>query len=118
MSSNVMKVFTGTANEPLAERIAEHLGVRLGDAVVDRFADGEIRVKIQEDVRGADVFVVQPTSPAGQRRISWSSLLLIDALRRASAERITAVDPLLRLRPPGPQGRGARADQREGWSRT
>jgi len=89
---NAMKVFTGTANEPLAERIAEHLGVRLGDAIVDRFADGEIRVKINEDVRGADVFVVQSTCPPVNDNV-MELVLLIDALRRASAERITAVIP-------------------------
>lgn len=89
---NAMKVFTGTSNLPLAERIAEHLGVRIGDATVDRFADGEIRVKIQEDVRGADVFVVQSTCPPVNESV-MELVLLMDALRRASAERITAVIP-------------------------
>ena len=88
--ANAMKVFTGTANVPLAERIAEHLGVRLGEAIVDRFADGEVRVKIQEDVRGADVFVVQSTCPPVNDSVMELALLM-DALRRASAERITAV---------------------------
>jgi ribose-phosphate pyrophosphokinase len=87
-----MKVFTGTSNNALAERVAEHLGVRIGDAVVDRFADGEIRVKINEDVRGADVFVVQSTCPPVNDNV-MELVLVIDALRRASAERITAVIP-------------------------
>ena len=90
--ANAMKVFTGTSNVPLAERIAEHLGVRLGEAIVDRFADGEVRVKIQEDVRGADVFVVQSTCPPVNDSVMELALLM-DALRRASAERITAVIP-------------------------
>ncbi len=89
---NAMKIFTGTSNVALAERITEHLGVRLGDAIVDRFPDGEIRVKIQEDVRGADVFVVQSTCPPVNESV-MELVLLMDALRRASAERITAVIP-------------------------
>ncbi|MEM8885154.1 MAG: ribose-phosphate pyrophosphokinase [Planctomycetota bacterium] len=87
-----MKIFTGTANEPLTDRICEHLGVRAGDAQVGRFADGEVRVKIEEDVRGADVFAVQSTCPPVNDNV-MELVLLIDALRRASAERITAVIP-------------------------
>jgi len=87
-----MKVFTGTSNNALADRVAEHLGVRIGDAIVDRFADGEIRVKVNEDVRGADVFVLQSTCPPVNENV-MELTLLIDALRRASAERITAVIP-------------------------
>jgi ribose-phosphate pyrophosphokinase len=92
MMPNAMKVFTGTSNNALAERVAEHLGVRIGDAIVDRFADGEIRVKVNEDVRGADVFVLQSTCPPVNDNV-MELTLLIDALRRASAERITAVIP-------------------------
>ena len=87
-----MKIFTGTANRAIADRICEHIGVRLGDAIVGRFADGEIRVKINEDVRGADVFVVQSTCPPVNDSV-MELVLMIDALRRASAERITAVIP-------------------------
>ncbi len=92
MPNAIAKVFTGTANEPLADKIAKHLNIRLGEARVERFADGEIRIKIEEDVRGADAFVVQPTcSPVNDSLMEL--VLMIDALRRASAERITAVIP-------------------------
>jgi len=86
-----LKVFSGNANRPLAEKMCKHLGIPLGDALVTRFADGEIRVKIQENVRGEDVFVVQSTHPPAENILEL--LLLIDALRRASADRITAVIP-------------------------
>ena len=92
MVRSSMKVFCGRANPTLAQRICEHLGVRLGDALVEPFADGEIHVKINEDVRGADVFVVQPSCPPVNDNL-MELVLLIDALRRASAERITAVLP-------------------------
>ncbi|MHC4222504.1 MAG: ribose-phosphate diphosphokinase [Planctomycetota bacterium] len=88
----MMKVFCGTSGRALSERIAEHLNTRVGEASVTRFADGEIRVKIEEDVRGADIFVVQPTSPPVNDHL-LELLLLIDACKRASAERITAVIP-------------------------
>ncbi|MHC4932707.1 MAG: ribose-phosphate diphosphokinase, partial [Planctomycetota bacterium] len=87
-----MKVFCGSSGRALSERIAEHLNTRVGEASVTRFADGEIRVKIDEDVRGADIFVVQPTSPPVNDHL-LELLLLIDACKRASAERITAVIP-------------------------
>jgi len=90
--ANAMKVFSGTANRSLAERICEHLNIRLGEANLARFPDGEVRVKIEEDVRGADVFVVQPTCPPVNDNL-MELVLLIDAFRRASAERITAVVP-------------------------
>jgi ribose-phosphate pyrophosphokinase len=90
--ANSMKVFSGTANRPLAERMCEHLNLRLGEASVSRFPDGEVRVKIEEDVRGADVFVLQPTCPPVNDNL-MELVLLIDAFKRASAERITAVVP-------------------------
>jgi ribose-phosphate pyrophosphokinase len=90
--ANSLKIFSGTANRPLAERICEHLNIRLGEANVTRFPDGEVRVKIEEDVRGADIFVVQPTCPPVNDNL-MELVLLIDAFRRASAERITAVVP-------------------------
>jgi ribose-phosphate pyrophosphokinase len=86
-----LKVFSGRANEPLARRICSLLDVPLGDAKVDNFADGEIRVVINENVRGQDVFVVQSTPPPAESLLEL--LLMIDALRRASADRVTAVIP-------------------------
>ncbi|HMF75503.1 MAG TPA: ribose-phosphate pyrophosphokinase [Bryobacteraceae bacterium] len=86
------KVFSGTANHPLTEAICDALDCPLGVAMIKRFADGETHLQIQENVRGADVFVVQPTStPVDQHLMEL--LLLIDAFKRASAERITAVLP-------------------------
>ena len=86
------KVFCGTANEPLADAVCAFLGLTRGQALVTRFADGEAYVQIQENVRGADVFVMQPTChPVDQHLMEL--LLMIDALKRASAKRITAVIP-------------------------
>jgi ribose-phosphate pyrophosphokinase len=86
------KIFSGTANLPLAQSICKHLGVPLGEAKLDRFSDGEIYFQILENVRGADVFVVQPCSyPVDSHLIEL--LLMIDAFKRASAWRITAVLP-------------------------
>ena len=89
---NAMHVFSGSSNRPLAERICEHLNIRLGSATLTRFPDGEIRVKIEDDVRGADVFIVQPTCPPVNEHV-MELVLMIDAFKRASAERITAVIP-------------------------
>ncbi len=87
-----MKIFSGSANPALAQKIAEYLGVTLGSVKISRFPDGEVWVKIQEHVRGDDVFVVQPTSPPPNENL-MELLIMIDALRRASAARITAVMP-------------------------
>ncbi|HBC93828.1 MAG TPA: ribose-phosphate pyrophosphokinase [Pelotomaculum sp.] len=87
-----LKIFTGNANPELAEEIAQYLGVSVGDAKCTRFCDGEIQVKINESVRGADVFIMQPTcSPVNEHLMEL--LIMIDAVRRASAKRITAVLP-------------------------
>jgi len=87
-----MKIFTGTANPKLAQNIADSLGIPLGKALVNRFPDGETAVKILENVRGRDVFIVQPTChPANETLMEL--LIMVDALRRASAARITAVMP-------------------------
>ncbi len=86
------KLFSGTANKPLAEEIARHIGVTVGEAKTQRFADGEIYFQSLENVRGVDVFVVQPTCyPVDQHLVEL--LVMIDALKRASAARITVVVP-------------------------
>lgn len=85
-------VFTGNANPQLADRIARYIGVPLGDASIDKFSDGEISVELNENVRGKDVFIIQPTcSPTNDNIIEL--MLIADALHRASANRITAVIP-------------------------
>lgn len=87
-----MKVFSGNANPELSKRIAEYLKISLGEVHIGRFPDGEIFVKIQENIRGQDVFIVQPTCrPANENLVEL--LIMIDAARRASASRITAVLP-------------------------
>ena len=87
-----LKVFTGSANRALAASICEHLGIPVGKIVLRKFSDGEIHLQIVENVRGMDVFVVQPTSTPVDRHL-MELLLTIDAMRRASAKRITAVLP-------------------------
>jgi ribose-phosphate pyrophosphokinase len=86
------KIFSATANEPLADEVCHFLGMQRGQAQVTRFADGECYVQIQENVRGADVFVMQPTCRPVDEHL-MELLLMIDALKRASARRITAVIP-------------------------
>jgi len=87
-----MMVFSGNANPQLSAEIAAHLNLPLGKAVVDRFSDGEVMTEIQENVRGRDVFVVQPTGTPTNNNL-MEMLVMIDALRWASAKRITAVIP-------------------------
>ncbi len=87
-----LKIFTGTAHRALADEVAECLGLRPGDATVSRFSDGEIQVRLNENVRGSDVFVIQPTCTPVNDNI-MELLLIVDALKRASAGRITAVIP-------------------------
>lgn len=92
MNSSKLKLFSANANFPLSEEIAEYLGVPVGLAKVKTFADGEIAIEIGESVRGADVFIVQPTcAPVNDNLMEL--LIMIDAMRRASAQRITAVIP-------------------------
>lgn len=89
--SNI-KVFACNSNRDLAESIAKKLGLKLGDAEVEKFSDGEISVKINETIRGADVFIIQSTSyPVNDNLMEL--LIMIDAMKRASAGRITAVMP-------------------------
>ena len=87
-----MKIFSGTANQPLALAICKSIGVELGKCTIKPFPDGETFVKIEENVRGEEVFVVQPTSPPTNHHL-MELFIMIDALRRASAKRITAVLP-------------------------
>jgi len=91
-ASNGPALFAGNAHREFASRVAEVLGVRLGEALVGRFSEGEIRVKIRENVRGRDVFILQPTCPPVNDNL-MELLILLDAMRRASARRITAVLP-------------------------
>ncbi len=85
-------VFAGNAHPALAQKIAGHLSIPLGKADVGRFSDGEVRVEIQENVRGRDVFIVQPTCrPTNEHLMELA--IVVDALRRSSADRITAVIP-------------------------
>src|SRR2546430_13975947 len=93
MSNNhKLKVFSGRANRALAERIANNLGDTLGRIVLDNFPDGEISARIDEDVRGRDVFVVQSTCPPVNEDL-MELLIMLDAFKRASPARITAVLP-------------------------
>ncbi len=87
-----MEIITGNANPKLAQEICKYLKMPLGNALVTTFSEGEIRVKINENVRGKDVFIVQPTCPPVNNNL-MELLILIDALKRASAKRITAVLP-------------------------
>ncbi len=87
-----IKVFTGNANPSLAKEICDRMNLPLGNAVVTRFSDGEINVQVMDNVRGSDVFVVQPTANPVNRNL-MELLIMIDALKRASASRITAVLP-------------------------
>jgi ribose-phosphate pyrophosphokinase len=87
-----LKLLTGNANRPLAEEIAQYLHVPMADAEVTRFSDGEVYVQVDENVRGADVFVIQPTCPPVNDTL-MELLIMVDAMKRASARRVTAVLP-------------------------
>lgn len=89
---DALKIFAGNSNVPLAREICRYLKVPLGKAVVDTFSDGESKVEVQENVRGADVFVIQSTCAPGNDNL-MELLLMLDAFKRASAKRITAVIP-------------------------
>src|SRR5260221_1489302 len=90
MDNTGPQVFSGNANPALAKEIADYVGVPLGQATVNSFPDGETFVKINENIRGRDVFIVQPSSPPTNQNL-MELLIMIDAARRASAMRITAV---------------------------
>jgi ribose-phosphate pyrophosphokinase len=87
-----LRLLTGNANRPLAEEIAQYLRVPVADAEVTRFSDGEVYVQVNENVRGSDVFVIQPTCPPVNDTL-MELLIMVDAMKRASARRITAVLP-------------------------
>ena len=87
-----MKIFSGTANQPLANAICKSIGMELGQCTIKPFPDGETFVKIEENVRGEEVFIIQPTSPPTNHNL-MELFIMIDALRRASAKRITPVMP-------------------------
>jgi len=88
---NELVLISGNGNAEISRRIAENLNVELRDVEVDRFSDGEIHVKIKENIRGTDVFIIQPTMPPAENLLEL--LLLLDAVRRASCRRVTAVVP-------------------------
>ncbi len=92
LSSREIKIFTGSAHRELAQRIADAVGVPLGDATVSSFPDGETFVKFNENIRGRDVYIVQPTCPPTNQNL-MELLIMVDAAKRASAHRITAVMP-------------------------
>jgi len=92
MSDSRLKIFAGNSNRPLAEEICRSIGEPLGEAVVTSFPDGESFVKINENIRGQDVFIIQSTCPPTNHHL-MELLIMIDAARRASAQRITAVLP-------------------------
>jgi ribose-phosphate pyrophosphokinase len=92
MNNHKLKVFSGRANVPLAEKIAHHLDDCLGKITLSNFPDGEISVRIEEDVRGRDIFLVQPTCPPVNENL-MELLVMLDCFKRASADRITAVLP-------------------------
>ena len=106
--SRELRVFTGSAHPALGEAIARFLGVPLGRAHLARFSDGEVWFQIQDNVRGADVFVVQPTGPPVNENL-MELLVMLDAFKRSSAVAHHRRDPVLRLRAPGPQGQAAGA---------
>src|SRR5574338_596177 len=91
MSSPGYMIFAGTSNVPLAEKIAESTGVQLGSLELKKFSDGEIWVKYGENIRGREVFLIQSTNPPAENLLEL--LIMIDAARRASAKRITAIIP-------------------------
>src|SRR5260370_2074290 len=97
-----LKVFTGSANRELAERICKYIGVPLGQATISSFPDGETYVRIEENIRGHDVFIIQPTCPPTNEHL-MELLIMVDAARRASADRITAGNSFFRCAAPGPQ---------------
>ena len=110
--NNHLKVFSGRAHPLLAEEIADYLALPLGRLTLSNFPDGEVSMRIDEDVRGRDVFLVQPTCPPVNDNL-MELLLMLDSFRRASAGAHHRRPAVLRLRSPGPQGRRPSTHQRE-----
>ena len=106
-----MKIFSGSAHPEFAQRVSENLRVPLSIAKVGRFSDGEVSVSIEESVRGADVYVIQPTCPGDENLMEL--LILIDALKRASGLSDKRGDALLRLCQAGQEDAVARTDHGE-----
>ena len=114
-TSDTLALFAGNANLALAQDIARHLQTRLGDAEIGHFSDGECRVELMENARGRDVFVIQPTCPPTNDTL-MELLVMVDALRRASAARITAVMPYFGYaRQDRGRARRARRSRRSSW---
>ena len=88
-----LKVFTGSANRDLAERICKYIGVPLGQATISSFPDGETYVRIEENIRGHDVFIIQPTCPPTNQHL-MELLIMVDAARHPRSDRTTAIPPL------------------------
>ena len=115
VTTKKLALYSGRTHPELADEVAEHLGIELGHPNIVEFANGEVRPRFAESVRGNDVFILQTHYGIDGRSVNDSimeQLIMFDAAYRASAKRITAVMPVLRLRPPGPQGGGPRADHR------
>src|SRR5699024_9538237 len=92
VTNSNLRLFSLNGNEPLAEEISRHIGIPLGECEVIRFSDEEVSISIEESVRGCDVFVIQPTShPVNEHLMEL--LIMVDALKRASAKTITLVIP-------------------------
>ncbi|MGH8218974.1 MAG: ribose-phosphate diphosphokinase, partial [Steroidobacteraceae bacterium] len=108
MSDEAFALFTGNANPQLAQEIARHLMMPLGRSEVGHFSDGEVHIELMENVRGRDVFIVQPTCPPVNDRL-MELLVMVDACRRASAKRITAVVPYFGYARQDRRTRGARS---------
>lgn len=89
---NGLAVFSGNANKPLAKGICDNLNITLTEVLCTRFSEGEVRLEIQDNIRGKDVFIIQPTCPPPNENL-MELLIMVDAARRASAQRITAVIP-------------------------
>src|SRR3954449_3409872 len=99
MGDGALKLFSGSSNRPLAQEIAGHLDADLGHALVSTFRNGEVRIRIEDNVRGADVFVVQSLCPPIHHHI-WELLLMLDALKRGAGGRGTAPGPVFAFPPP------------------